>query len=70
MEFSEGASIATGNALLKDKNLLLKADQISYKNNTAHATGNVTFTKEDLRIAGEKLEYNLQNGNFSGKSCV
>lgn len=67
MEFTQGMRVATGNAVLKDRTLLLQADKITYKDNTANATGNVTFTQTDLRIAGETLHYNLQDGSFSGR---
>lgn len=67
MEFTKGAQVATGNAELKDKDLLLKASKISYQNNIAHAEGNITMKREDLLITGNTLDYRLDDGSFIGK---
>ena len=67
MEFTKGAQVATGNAELRDKDLLLKAWKISYKNNIAHAEGNIALKRRDLLVTGESLEYRLEDGSFTGK---
>ena len=67
MEFTRGAQVATGNAELRDKDLLLKASKISYKDNIAHAEGKISLKRKDLLVTGESLDYSLEDGSFTGK---
>ncbi|NBD38271.1 MAG: hypothetical protein GVY10_06870 [Verrucomicrobia bacterium] len=70
-ESEKGLLVATGNAVFRDRNTLVKAEQIRYHRRTGRveAEGNVRVTREGLRVLSERLEYDtasrrIESGPF------
>lgn len=59
--------IATGNAVFKDENTLVEADEIRYnrESNQVEASGNVRVTRTGLRLLAETLSYDATHRSFS-----
>jgi len=62
--------VAKGNARVAGENLLLKADEIRYnqQTTTATATGNVAFTRGDARLLADRLVYSQRDGSFRAEN--
>ena len=70
-ESEKGLLVATGNAVFRDRNTLVEAEQIRYHRPTGRveAEGNVRVTREGLRVLSERLEYDtasrrIESGPF------
>lgn len=62
-----GMLIATGNALYRDENTTVQAEEIRYNRdkNQIEAYGKVEVTREGLRLLSERLFYDAGNKRFS-----
>ncbi|OUW17074.1 MAG: hypothetical protein CBD18_05560 [Opitutales bacterium TMED158] len=62
IDLNTGEMISTVEAQLNYGNWLLSADEIRYNQNTARAiaTGNVVFTRGDIRLVADKLDYQIK----------
>lgn len=67
----KGLLVATGNAVFRDRNTLVEAEEIRYHRPTGRveAEGNVRVTREGLRVLSERLEYDtasrrIESGPF------
>jgi LPS-assembly protein len=62
--------VAKGSARVAGEDLLLKADEIRYnqETTTATATGNVTFTRGEARLLADRLVYTQRDGSFRAEN--
>lgn len=62
--------VAKGSARVVGEDLLLKADEIRYnqQTTTATATGRVTFTRGEARLLADRLVYTQRDGSFQAEN--
>jgi len=66
----EGVLVATRNAVFRDENTTVEADEIRYRRDaeTIEALGNVRVTREGLRLLAEYVTYDARTRAFSARN--